>query len=92
MEESEYKDIESITKMDTIKLMIKKLGLEKLAEIDEMYKTPFVDTNIDIGYVALAKGLNIVSGDEQGRLNGEKELSRIEAVCMALKLANLRGM
>jgi len=92
MEEQEYKDIESITKLDAIKMMIKKLGLEKLAQIDEMYKTPFSDTNSDIGYVALAKGLNIVSGDEEGRLNGDKELSRIEAVCMALKLANLRNM
>lgn len=92
MEESEYKDIESITKLDAIKMMIKKLGLEKLAEIDEMYKSPFVDINSDIGYVALAKGLNIVSGDEQGRLNGDKELSRIEAVCMVIKLANLRTM
>ena len=92
MEESEYKDIESITKLNAIKIMIKKLGLEKLAEIEEMYKNPFADINSNIGYVALAKGLNIVSGDEEGRLNGDKELSRIEAVCMAIKLANLRTM
>lgn len=92
--EDEYKDIEKITKLNAIKMIIKSLNLEKVAKLSSIYKLPFNDVNgiptEDVGYVALAKGLGIVNGDSNNNFTPNKELSRIEAVCIALNLASIR--
>lgn len=90
IDEEDYKKLDSISKIEAIKIMLKGLGLESIAEISDIYKTSFTDVYENIGYVALAEGLGIVNGDASGLLYPDKELTRIEAVCMALNLANIR--
>jgi len=86
----EYEDLEKVTKLDAVKMIVKNLGLENVAELSDIYKISFNDVNEDNGYIALAKGLGIVSGDSNGSFYPSKELTRIEAVCMVLKLANVK--
>ena len=65
-----------------------------MIELSDIYKSSFSDIDQvqyeDIGYVALAKGLGLVSGDHDNNLDPHKVLSRIEAVCIALKLAHVQ--
>ncbi len=93
-DEDEYKDAKKVTKLDAVKMIINSLYLERVAKIPNIYKSSFDDIgevqNSDIGYVALAEGLGILSGDGSNNINPNKELSRIEAVCMVLKLANIK--
>jgi len=90
----DYEDLEKVTKLDAVKMIIKNLGFETVAKLPDIYKLSFNDENEvqkdSIGYVALAKGLGLINGDSNNNFNPNKELSRIEAVCMALKLANIR--
>ena len=82
----------SLTKVEAIKLIIDKLGLAKVAELKDIYKVEFSDLAMinkdDIGYIALAKALNIIGGDEFGNVNPNKNVTRAEAVTMAMKLIN----
>ena len=88
-EESEK---DSLTKIETIKIIIDKLGLTKVAELKDIYKVEFSDlatiNKDDMGYIALAKALNIIGGDEIGNINPNKNVTRAEAVTMAIKLIN----
>lgn len=92
IDEDKYENLEKITKLDAIKMLVDRLGLDKVAKLSEIYTMPFSDdvSREDIGYLALAKGLGIVSGDGNNICNPGKELSRIEAVCMALQFANVK--
>lgn len=76
-----------VTRMDMIKRCIKVIELEKVAQIKGIYSVDFEDkksiAKADIGYVALAKGLNIVSGK---KLNPNKEMTRAEAADMIVNL------
>jgi len=90
----DYEELDKITKLEFIKMIIKNLGLEKVAVLSDIYKVSFSDaeqiSNEDIGYAALANGLGLISGDTANKLNPNRELTRIEAVCIALKLAQVK--
>lgn len=92
--EEEYKDLEKLTNIEAIKIIIKNLGLEKVANLSDIYKVEVNDIDeieaSDIGYVALAKGLNIISADSDGNINPNKELNRKLAISMALRLLLVR--
>ena len=63
---------------------------EDTPEVKQEEPQSFADAFENIGYVALAEGLGIISGDGSGLLNPNKELTRIEAVCMVLNLASIK--
>ena len=92
VDESKYESLDKVTKLDAIKMITDTLGLEKVAKLSSIYRTSFNDVSYsdDIGYIALAEGLELVSGDSNNNFNPNKELSRIEAICIALKLANIK--
>lgn len=60
------KNSKIITRTNGVKSLIKLAGLDNVANIKGIYKTNFKDQNQiatdDLGYVAIAKGLGIVSG------------------------------
>lgn len=80
----------SLTRVDAIKIIIDSLGLSKVAELKDIYNVDFNDVSLiskdDIGYVALARGLGIISGDNLGNVNPDNNVTRVEAVIMALNL------
>ncbi|MBP3284502.1 MAG: hypothetical protein J6M02_03270 [Clostridia bacterium] len=74
------------TKLDALKKLIDQLNLTKVAKLQNIYKTEGIDlTNMnpeDVGYVALARGLGIVSGE----FVPNKELTRAEFAVILMNL------
>jgi hypothetical protein len=73
-----------ITKEKLAQFFIHKLGLDKLAKLQGIYDTGYVDkSNIDnqyLGAVALAKGLGIMKADANNYFNPKSNITRLEAV------------
>ena len=78
-----------LTKEQAVKYLLKARGYSEVAELQGIFKTGFADENAigadSMGYVAIAKGLGIVTGDENGNFNPQKELTRAEAVSVIYK-------
>jgi len=74
----------AVTKMDAIRFAIRAAGYEKAATVEGIYKTPFKDDASipasDKGYCALAYGLGVVKGDENGNLGSKSILSRAQSL------------
>ena len=73
------------------KIIVRYLGLEKIAELDGIYQLPFADQE-DIspeaaGYIALASGLNILQA-ENNKFEPHKTLTRAEAASVLIKSLN----
>ena len=84
--ESEKNPNKIVTKEEAVKYIIKVMKLDKVAEIEDIYKDIFNDGD-DIskglkGYMNLAYGLKIVSGDEKGNIKAKHELKREDAANM----------
>lgn len=77
----------SVKRMDAIKQLITYAGLDKLAGYTKIYQTDFKDNKqipkSYLGYVALAKALNIVSGKT---VRPNDDLTRGEAADMIVNL------
>lgn len=78
------------TKLDAIKVLIEKLNLTRVAKLQNIYKTEGIDlTNMnseDVGYIALSRGLGIISAD--GEFIPNKELTRAEFAVILVNLLN----
>ncbi|WP_077368569.1 YcdB/YcdC domain-containing protein [Anaerosalibacter sp. Marseille-P3206] len=85
IEESEKSPDETITKEESIKYIIKMMKYDKIAEATYIYKDIFKDSKeIDenlLGYISVARGLNIVEGNN-GYIRPKSELSREDAAIM----------
>ena len=66
--------------------IVRALGYSRIAELKGIFTTGFADdfaiTDDMKGYVAIAKGLNIVGGDENGCFNPNSALTRADAAIM----------
>lgn len=78
-----------VLKEDAIVFFIRALGYDSIAQAEDIYKLSFSDTGIispeKIGYIALAKGIGMISGDENNRINPKTPLTRADACCMIYK-------
>lgn len=92
VKESEKNPGGSVTKLQAVKFVIRAAGLEKAAEITGIYKTPFSDDASialsDKGYCALASGLSIAKGDDDGRFKPQNLLTRAEALALIYNFMN----
>ncbi|MBA1335018.1 MAG: hypothetical protein HPY66_0640 [Firmicutes bacterium] len=81
----------SVTREDGIKFIIRALKYDKVADIRGIYSTGFKDEGSIssglIGYVAIAKGLNIVSGSN-GYFNPKGTLTRAQAAVIIYNYLN----
>ncbi len=77
---------EALTREEAAKAIVCGLGYEKIGKVYDMFVPVFYDWNgIDEdfrGYVALAKGMGIVSGDQNGFFNPKNRVSRAEFAVM----------
>ncbi len=82
----EWKPEEPQTRKDGAKYIIRGVGYENIAVLSDIFNCGFADSenipNEYKGYIALAKGFNIVKGDEMGRFNPDDYLSRADAAIM----------
>lgn len=76
-----------VTRIDIVKRLVQVAGLDKVAKLKNIYIVDFEDKDsiakTDLGYVALAKGLGIISGK---KLELKQEISRAQAADMIIKL------
>ncbi|MBQ7109233.1 MAG: S-layer homology domain-containing protein [Clostridia bacterium] len=74
------------TRADGPVYIIRLLGYGEVAELSHIFNQDFSDADMiseDIaGYVAIAKGLGIIKGDENGNFNGGESLTRADAAIM----------
>ena len=75
-----------ITREQAVEFIICALGYKEVAELRGIYTTDFVDHLAimphKLGYLALAQGLHIVQGDENGRFHPQDNLTRSDAAIM----------
>jgi predicted small secreted protein len=86
MKEGEKNPNKIVTKEEAIKYIIRAMRMDKVAEIDGIYKDIFKDDK-DIskglkGYINIGYGLKIISGDGEGNINPKYELNREDAANM----------
>lgn len=60
-------DKQTITRAEAVKHIIKALGFESVAKLENVFITDFADNthlkSCDVGYIAIARGFKIVNGD-----------------------------
>lgn len=83
MKEVEKNPDQKVTKEEAIKYIIRIMNLDKVAEIEGIYKDIFQDSG-DIskgykGYMNIAYGLKLISGDGTGNIRPQYELKREDA-------------
>ncbi|MEE1013108.1 MAG: S-layer homology domain-containing protein [Clostridia bacterium] len=75
-----------ITREQAVEFIICALGYKEVAELRGIYMTKFADhlsiMPHKLGYLALAKGLQIIQGDEAGRFHPQDYLTRSDAAIM----------
>ncbi|WP_353092885.1 YcdB/YcdC domain-containing protein [Tissierella praeacuta] len=86
MKEAEKNPNKVVTKEEAVKHILRVMKLDKVAEIEGIYKDIFKDDK-DIskglnGYMNIAYGLKIVSGDKEGNIRPKYELGREDAANM----------
>ncbi len=88
-DELNLKSSKTITRTDAVKSLITLAGLKTVAEIPNIYTTNFSDKKDipkkDLGYVALAKGLGIISGT---KFSPKTTLTRGEAAQYIIQFLN----
>lgn len=80
----------SITRIDAAKFTVQILGYDNIAKVKGIYNTAFVDqsqiTESNIGYAALAYGLNLITKNDRNEFRPNEKLTRAEAADMVLTL------
>lgn len=79
-----------ITRLSAVKHIVNSLGYGKIAAIEGIYKTEFADnpeiSQKDIGYLAIAYGLDIIEGDAgTGTFRPNARITKAEAVKLAVE-------
>ncbi len=79
-----------VTRLSAVKHIVDSLGYGKIASIEGIYKTEFADnpeiSEKDVGYLAIAYGLNIIEGDAgTGTFRPSERITKAEAVKLAVE-------
>lgn len=80
--EDERDDDSIITREKAAVYMIRAIGAEEYAKYNDIYVSPFKDVTENKGYSALLSAMGVVSGDENGNFNPNREITRAESVVM----------
>jgi hypothetical protein len=88
IDEDEKNPDAPITKEQAVIYLMDWNGYKEVANLEGIYVTGFSDEQElnKIGYIALAKGFGIVTGDTDNRFHPEKQITRAEAAAMLYKL------
>lgn len=85
LKENEKSPDSSVTREQAFVYIIRFAGLEKVAELSDIYKVSYADGHLlsggKIGYAAILSGLGVVCGDG-GYLRPTENLTRAEAIVM----------
>lgn len=79
---------ETITRMQAAVYMIRMMGLEKIAELDNIYKPIFEDVDEGTGYANLLGAMKVFNGDEKNNFKPDKKLTRADAAILIYNYLN----
>lgn len=89
-----FKGDAKVSKEEMCKALIRFLQYEKIAQCTDSFKLDFKDSEDvskdNIGYVALAKGLNLVTLDEENKLNPKEVVTNEELALGIFKALQLK--
>ncbi|MCI6569526.1 MAG: S-layer homology domain-containing protein [Dysosmobacter sp.] len=79
-----------LTRTETVRCILDAVGYGPIARLEGIFRTKFIDDasipRADYGYVALAQGLGVVSGDTAGRFRPNASATRAQAAAMLCNL------
>ena len=79
-----------LTRTETVRCILDAVGYGPIARLEGIFRTKFTDDasipRADYGYVALAQGLGVVSGDTAGRFRPNASATRAQAAVMLCNL------
>lgn len=79
-------ETQSVTRGELVKLILDAAGYERIAALVGIFRCDFADaagiSAEDMGYAALAQGLGLVKGGQDGSYAAGREATRAEAVAM----------
>lgn len=85
----------SITRLDTAKLALKVLGYDNVAGIKGIYSVDFNDkdsiTQSDLGYVAIAWGLDLLKNNSNNEFSPNNTLTRENAADLIIGMLNTKN-
>lgn len=77
---------EAAQRIDGVTYIIRAIGYREIAELPDIFSCSFADAasipSDKTGYIAIARGLGIVRGDENGSFNAAAPLTRADAAIM----------
>ncbi len=86
-------DNSAITRLTAAKFSIQILGYESIAKLKGIYSTNFKDiseiSDANLGYAALAQGLNLVTSNKDGEFRPNDKLTRAEAADMLINMLDV---
>lgn len=71
-----------ITREDSVKFLVRAMGIEKYALIKGIYNCKFTDVTDYVGHISLIAGLGIVNGNGDGTFGPKETLSRAQGMIM----------
>lgn len=86
------KNMITISRLDASKLALSLLGYNKVATIKGIYSVDFNDKETinqsDIGYVAIAWGLNLIKTDSNNKINANEKVTRENTADLIIGMLN----
>ena len=90
LEQTERNDWQILTRGETVKIILDAMGYGHVAGLEGIFRTKFTDDSIIparyYGYVALAQGLGMVTGDPSGAFCHYAQTTRAQAAVMLYAL------
>jgi len=90
LKKEERADGAVMTRGETVRLILNAMGYGHVAQLEGIFRTGFTDDSSIpaeyYGYVALAQGLGIVSGDASGAFGAAAQTTRAQAAVMLCRL------
>lgn len=76
----------ALTRMEMVRLLLDSLGYRDVANLPGIFRCDFGDAELisdaDMGYAALAQGLNMIKGDSEGNFAPGRAATRAEAATL----------
>lgn len=93
LKQTEYAPDSILTRADMVKLLIRATGYGKAAEIPNIFRCDFRDASeiktTDYGYIAIAQGLGLIRGDENGAFHPNQNATRVQGAIVLYHYMNL---
>ncbi len=85
-------DNAKLSRIDAIKILLDYIGYGEVAKLENIFRSTFTDEASipadSYGYAAIAQGMGLVNGDNDGKLDPTRTATRVEAAMMVYNYMN----